>query len=185
MTTDTTARANTPWNARNIVILLSVRGRRGGDAVDRAHLRPGRPRLHLLAVFRIERLGHAERRIAWHAPPRRHLVHEWILLGNKVRHALPRRMSLVRRHARRSDRREFRGLQLEALRQDLRLRKIEGIFDQWKPRQEVAVTIEPRRQRRLVAQWRPCLPDEVGFHVRRVGAERVALPVTRRETAAR
>src|SRR5258705_11307810 len=136
MTTDTTARANTPWNARNIVILLSVRGRRGGDAVDRAHLRPGRPRLHLLAVFRIERLGHAERRIAWHAPPRRHLVHERILLGNKVWHALPRPMPLVRRHARRSDRREVRGLQVEALRPGLRLRPIEGLFEHGKHRPE-------------------------------------------------
>ena len=47
------------------------------------------------------------------------------------------------------------------------------------------MTIEPRRQRCFIAQRRPRLADEVGFHVRRVGDEGIALPVTRREAAAR
>src|SRR4051794_30420076 len=107
--------AYTPRSVRVIFILLTLRRWCPGDAVDGAGLGTW-GRFDLFPVFGIERFRHAQRGIARHAVARRHLVDERILFGDdKVRHRVARRSSLVRRDARRTDRRQLRGLQLEAL----------------------------------------------------------------------
>src|SRR5215467_14515772 len=106
--------------------------------------------LELLPELRIHRLGTAKRGFSWDAVELREFVDKRIRTGQIVRH-LPFGNPLVPGDAGRADRRHRVVVELEVLRDELRLRQVDRILDDLEHGEQIAMPDEVRRHRGLVA----------------------------------